>query len=130
MNGLFKYMGLASLVLSSELCLASPAYLITHNLTSVESNAYIAGHIPSPVPTKPNRTGMVHWLVVKIACFGHTTNNRCPALIKMETNSANPIELGMVTMDIDTGDISPKHLSANGYSFTVNGPGEATLSKN
>lgn len=109
--------------------IAGPSYLVIHNNTNVESNAYIDGTIPSPNPTKPNSTNKVAWFIVKMACFGHTTNNKCPALIKMATDTDNPVELGTMAMDLDSGEITPNQLHANGYILTVNGPGEATLNK-
>ena len=68
-----------------------------------------------------------------MACFGHTVDGKCPALIKMGTgpnDGGNPVELGTVTLDLNTGIITPSQISANGYTVTVNGPGETTLSKN
>lgn len=130
MNLIFKSFSAIALSLSAVTAFASPTYLTTHNNTNDESNAYIAGTIPSPYPTKANSTNQLHWNLVKLACFGHSVAGKCPALIKMSTNTNTPIELGMVSMDLDTGDISPKQLSANGYTFTVNGPGEATIEKN
>jgi hypothetical protein len=47
----------------------------------------------------------------------------------MATNTPNPVELGWVSMNLVTGDISPKFLSANGYTLEVNGPGETTISE-
>ncbi len=47
----------------------------------------------------------------------------------MATNTANPIELGSVVMNLDTGEIVPNELHANGYALYVNGPGETTLMK-
>ncbi|HAT9430881.1 TPA: hypothetical protein JBC48_15845, partial [Legionella pneumophila subsp. pneumophila] len=64
------------------------------------------------------------------ACYGHTTNGKCPALIKMGTDTANPIDIGYVTLDLDTGDITPKTLSAKGYTLKAIGPGEAEITKN
>ena len=46
----------------------------------------------------------------------------------MASNTDTPIKIGTLAMDVDTGDITPKQLSANGYTITVNGPGETTLS--
>jgi hypothetical protein len=115
--------------LSTPLAMASPSYLVTHNKTNVQSNAFVAGVIPSTVPTQPNEDNRVHWVLIRILCAGHTIQGRCPALIKMATNTRNPIPLGMVTMDIASGDIMPKEMSANGYTFTVNGPGEVTLTR-
>ena len=107
-----------------------PKYLITHNNTDVESNAYIAGSIASQHPTKAHSENKVFWTAVKLACFGHTVDNKCSALIKMATNTANPIEIGVLSLDLNTGDITPKQLSANGYTITANDqPGETTITK-
>ncbi|KTD65745.1 hypothetical protein [Legionella spiritensis] len=130
MNGILKGFAVITLGLSATMSFAGPSYLVTHNDTSVESKAYVAGIIPAPTPAAPNKTTSISWIVVKMACYGHTTNNKCPALIKMATNTAHPVELGTVEMDLDSGDITPKKLSANGYTLTVNGPAEATLTQN
>lgn len=108
---------------------AAPTYLITHNNTNVESNAYVAG-APSIYPTAPHATRQVAWNLVRIACFGHSKDNKCSAVIKMATNTSAPLVLGTVSMDLTTGDINPKVVSAHGYTITVNGPGETTISKN
>lgn len=108
---------------------APPKVLITHNETDFESNGYIAGTIPSQHPTKAHSTGRVMWASVRMACFGHVINGRCEALIKIATDTDHPIELGTVSVDLNTGDIQPKALYANGYKMIVNGPAESTLSK-
>lgn len=118
-----------TLSLSATAALAMPAYLITHNNTNEESSALIAGSIPSPYPTAPHSTRKVYWNLVRLACYGHTVDGKCSALIRMGTSTANPIEVGYVYMDLATGDITPKQLSAQGYTFTVNGLGEATIDK-
>ena len=46
----------------------------------------------------------------------------------MGTNTASPVLLGMVTLDLVSGLITPSQVSGNGYTLTVNGPGETTLS--
>lgn len=129
MNCFSKSLAVITLGLSAATAFASPAYLTTHNNTNVESNAFISG-TPSPNPTKAKSTNSVMWVVVRMACYGHTNGNKCPAVIKMATDTAKPVELGTVSVDVETGDITPKRLSANGYTLTVNGPGEATLTKN
>lgn len=116
--------------LSASAAMASPILLITHNTTDLESNAYVAGTIQSHYPSKPHNDNKVSWVSVKMACFGHTVDSKCPALIKMATNTPNPIEIGTVTMDLNTGDITPKQIIANGFTLMVNGPGETTLIKN
>lgn len=124
------FVGFLALSLLASSALAAPRHLVTHNLTNLESNAYIAGEIPSTMPTAPLSTNVVTWFTVKMVCFGHTTpDGLCPATIKMATNTANPITIGNVYLNLNTGQISPSKISANGYSLTVNGLGEATLTK-
>ena len=106
-----------------------PKQLITHNTTDVDSNAFIAGTIPSQHPTKAYSDGKVLWASVRMGCFGHVINGKCSALIKMNINSAHPIELGTVSMDLNTGAITPNELHRNGYAMIVNGPAETTLYK-
>ena len=118
-----------TMVMLASTALAAPKVLITHNTTDFESNAFIAGTIPSPHPTKAHSDGKVFWATVKIVCFGHIINGKCPALIKMKTDTADPIELGYVEMDIASGLITPNELHANGYTMFVNGIGESTLIK-
>ena len=111
---------------------APPRQLITHNRTDVESNAYIAGTSPSRYPTKAHNDSKVIWTEVRMACFGHIVNGTCSALIRMATgpeDGGQPIDLGYVSLDMNTGMITPSHISAHGYSLTVNGPGETTLTK-
>lgn len=129
MNLMLKSLSAITLSLSAAAALAAPTYLTTHNNTNLESNAFVAGTIPSPYPTAPHATRQVYWNMVRVACYGHTTNNKCSAVIKMATNTASPITLGTMTMELTTGDITPKKLSANGFTLTVNGPGETTISK-
>lgn len=106
---------------------AAPKQLITHNHTNVESNAYVDGVIASQHPTKANSDNKVFWASVKVACFGRTKNNECRALIKMATDTKNPVELGWATINLVTGEITPKYISSNGYHLEVDGPGETSL---
>jgi hypothetical protein len=106
---------------------AAPKQLITHNKTSVESNAFIDGTIPSVYPSKANSDNRVFWASVKLACYGHISNNICHALIKMKTNIAESVDLGWMNVNLSTGEILPSSISGNGYRLTVNGPGETTI---
>ncbi len=111
---------------------APPKQLITHNDTDFESNAYVAGTIPGRYPTRAHSDNYVNWAEVRMACFGHVTNNQCPALIRLGTgahDNMTPLDLGMVSVNLSTGNITPKVLHAYGYTLTVNGPGETTLSQ-
>ena len=129
MKLLFKSITAIALGLTAGIALAEPDYLTTHNNTNEESNAYIAGYIPSPYATPGNTTRQLYWTMVRMACWGHTTNGKCSALIKIGTDTANPKDLGTVTMDMDTGDITPKLINSQGYTIIINGPGEATINK-
>ena len=107
---------------------ATPNHLVTTNNTNEESNAFIAG-TPSPYPTKAHSTNKVYWNLVRLACFGHSTDNKCSAVVKMATNTANPITIGTLSMDLTSGDINPKRLSNNGYTIVVNGLGSTIITK-
>ena len=109
--------------------LAAPSFLVTHNLSDAESNAYIDGTVGSPFPSKAWSDNAVSWVSVRMACIGHTHNNQCKALVKVATNTPNPLAIGWMTMDLTNGEITPKEVFGNGYSLTVNGPGEVTLRK-
>lgn len=119
----------ALLFVITSLGFCAPAFLLTHNRTNLESNAYIDGTIPSLYPSKPHADNKVYWNMVKVACHGHTNGNNCSALIKMGTNTSTPIDVGYVTLNLLTGDINPKIISANGFTVTVNGPGETTITQ-
>jgi hypothetical protein len=108
---------------------AAPKQLVTHNQTDYESNAFVAGTIPSQHPTKAHSDGKVFWAAVRVACIGHVVNGKCPALIRVATNTDNPIDLGSVELNLDTGEITPSTLHSNGFTMIVNGPGESTLIK-
>lgn len=126
---MLKSLSAIALSLAAATALAGPTYLTTHNNTNEESNAYIAGTIPSPYPTNALSTRQVYWTMVRMACYGHTTGGKCAAMIKMATNTTNPIDIGTVSMDVESGEITPKQISNQGYTLTVNGPGEATITK-
>ena len=130
MSRLIKMVTAGALGLCAATAIAAPKQLITHNTTNAESNAFVDGTIPSQHPTKPHSDGKVYWTAVKMACFGHTVDGKCNALILMETNTPTPVTIGTLTMNLDSGDITPKQLSAHGYTITVNGPGETTISSN
>ncbi|MCP0912996.1 hypothetical protein NKV53_01225 [Legionella sp. 27cVA30] len=129
MHRFLKIFTAAALSVTATAALAAPQKLITHNTTSVESNAYVAGVVPSTHPTRAKSDGVVSWVEVKMACFGHDAGGKCSALVKMETNTPHPVDLGWVTMDLSTGEISPKVVKGNGYTLTVNNIGEVTLTK-
>lgn len=129
MNLVLKSLSAITLSLCAAAAFSQPEFLTTHNNTEFESNAYVSGYIPSPYPTSAHSTREIRWNMVRMACFGHTTDNKCPALVILGPNTATPIELGYLTLDLNTGEITPKQLSNKGYTITVNGLGESTINK-
>ena len=96
-------MGMASVAF------AAPKQMVTHNHTDVESNAYIDGVIGSQFPTKPYSDNKVFWASVKLACYGHINpQHECRSLVRMATNSDNPVDLGWMTVNLVTGELNPK----------------------
>ena len=128
MNSILKAVSIIALSVNSLVVFSAPLYFITHNNTSEQSNGFIGGTTPSPYPTPANTTRQVAWNLVRIACF--PLNELCSATVKMATDTNDPIEIGRLEMNLKTGDINPKSLSNNGYTITVNGPAETTISKN
>lgn len=130
MTFIMKTSTVIALTLATGIAIAAPKQLITHNQTNYESSAFVGGVIPPQHPTKPQSDGYLPWTAVRMACFGpYTTNGKCWAVIKMGANTPNPIEVGKVTIDLETGIITPSVLKANGFTFTATGPGEAMITQ-
>ena len=119
----------ACLTYAVSVVAAPPRYLITHNTTDLESNAFVAGTIASQYPTAAHANGKVFWGAAKMACFGHISNGICPALIRIGTDTPNPMDIGTLYLNLDSGEITPASIQGNGYTALVNGPGEITLLK-
>lgn len=125
---------IVKILVSLLLCLnafalfASPEALETDNQTNEESNAFIAG-VPSPYASKAQSINVVPWNLVKFVCFGHIKKNKCTAEVKMATNTAHPVSLGTVTLELTTGLITPSTLKSNGYTVTVLGAGKTRITK-
>lgn len=122
-----------ALLLSATFAIyAAPKELIIHNMTELESNAFINDSLPSPVPTRAHSINHVPWMMVMMLCAGQSTpEGLCPATIKMATNTMNPITVGNVVLNIKTGEISPSVISGNGFQMTVasNAVGVATIQR-
>ncbi len=130
MKSIARLCSVLALGVTSTLALAvPPKVLVTHNKTELDSNAFIAGRIPSQHPTRANSDGRVIWASVQLACRGLLVNGQCPAVVKLDPKGPNPIVLGMINLDLRTGNLEPKELHAGGYTLLVNGPGETTILK-
>lgn len=130
MTQITKIITAAVLALATATAFAvPPRELITHNYTNDWSNAYLGPNLnlPSQKPTPPNTTKNVNWMAVILFC--QPQRDFCKARIKMKTNTSKPVFLGDLTMNLQTGDINPKVLKANGYTMKVIGLGETEIRK-
>lgn len=98
----------------------APSNFVTRNYTEFQSNAKVEGNW-SPFPTHPGTPEnpgerAVHWTALKLFCgfFAST----CKAEIYMKTDTDTPVFVGEGTMDLSTGDITPKELTNNGFTLT------------
>jgi hypothetical protein len=108
---------------------APPRFLLTNNMTDYTAGAYVNGTVPPQHPTLPNSKGKVYWGLISIACHSFIVDGKCPALVKLGQNNQYPIEIGYVYLDMNTGEITPKVINNNGFTLTVNGPGETTITQ-
>lgn len=125
--------GLSAITLSFGIATAfatPPTYLTTYNHADKDSRAFIDGTVPSPDILKPRKAPYTKlWNIVRLACQGHTTKDKkCKAVIKMDPND-KAIVVGTLTMNLDTGDITPISVSGNGYTIKVLGAGEVEITK-
>lgn len=118
--------------LATSVAGAAGMALITHNKTDMISKAMIDGSIPSTHPALPQKDTKISWAEVRLVCGPRLdAAGLCHALVKMiSPSNGSEFDLGWVYMNIDNGDITPKTLTANGYTLTVNGPAETTITKN
>ncbi|KTD25884.1 MULTISPECIES: hypothetical protein [Legionella] len=127
MNRMLKGLVATTLSLSATVVLAHPTDLIIRNTTDVEMNEYIDGIVPA-IPTPAKSVGTVPWTLIEMACYGYTLKGKCSALIKLATDTNKPFKLGTITIDMETGEISPQSITGpKGYKFKATGPGKATL---
>ena len=117
------------ILISYNVIASPPSVLITLNKTSVKSNAYIDGNIPSLYPTLAHSNRSVSWIAVNLACQGHIMDSICKAIVMMDVDSGNPVELGEVTLNMKTGEILPLSIINNGYHLAVVGQGRIELSE-
>lgn len=129
MKKLFVTLTVSLLALSMQNAFASPRKLVIHNQTNVDAGAYVAEQVPPRHPAKANSTNYISWTEVRMACLGRSVDDECPAMIKMAINTSNEMNLGIVYLNVKTGNITPKKVNKYGYTLTVNGPGEATLTQ-
>ncbi|GGI80283.1 hypothetical protein [Legionella impletisoli] len=119
----------ASLSLAAAASFAlPPTELVSHNNTDVSSQAYLGPNLDIPQqPTAPGAVKRVSWVSVRILCMNTPKPGICPA--KIALNTTPQTTLGVVELNLATGDINPKVLSANGYKMTVIKPGEIAFTK-
>lgn len=118
------------LIATTAFAFASPRSFTTHNRTTVESNAFIDGTIPSPYPTPAGKDKSVMWELVRLACIGHTSGGQCTAVLKMATNTKNPIDVAKLSMNLDSGAITLMETYSTAYKVIIHSnPGEVTITE-
>ena len=122
------YSCVITMAMTNNVLAGPPSVLTTLNKTSVKSNAYIDGVVPSLYPTLANSNRSVSWIAVTLACQGHIKDNICRAIVRMNVDSDNPVDLGELTLNMKTGEILPQSLTNNGYHLEVVGNGRIELS--
>ncbi|MDR3502514.1 MAG: hypothetical protein P4L79_08015 [Legionella sp.] len=115
MKSIFKILSAIAVSVTTVTALATPTHYITHNNTKWETNVIVKG-VDSPFPTLPYSTRKVAWRMVRLGC-GITPV--CAAVIKVATDTSDPIEIGTLYMDMDSGKITPQQISAQGYTAKV-----------
>ncbi|USQ15393.1 hypothetical protein J2N86_14175 (plasmid) [Legionella lytica] len=114
-----------ALSITTVTALATPTHYITHNDTQWETNVVVKG-VESPFPTLPYSTRKVAWRMVRLGC-GITPV--CAAVIMVATDTAEPIEVGTLYMDMESGELTPKRISAHGYTAQVKDIAEVMITQ-
>ena len=125
-----QYIYIVIICCISCLARAEPMYYVTHNRTDFETKTLIASDNPIFFSTPEHSSSKIDWWMLQHRCETLLMNHTCKVLLKAETNSNHPVELGVLTIDLKYGEIYPKYLSANGYSVSVIGIGEIHIYKN
>lgn len=107
----------SALTALSATAMAHPDDLITHNKTSGSVYATIGG-VRSNDPVAPNKTKYRKWFLVNMACFMSKKDNKCTATISVEKNNQESI-LGDMTIDLESGEITPTQISNDKYTLNV-----------
>ena len=127
MYSLFKNLCAITLSVTAATALATPTHYITHNDTDLLTNVIVNG-TESPFPTFPHSTRKIAWRMVKLGC-GRAPNGMCAVLIKIRTDTSDPIEIGTLYMDMNSGELTPQSISANGYTVNVLGAAEVAIAQ-
>lgn len=125
MKSIFKILSAITISVTSVTALATPTHYITHNNTEWETNVVVKG-VESPFPTLPYSTRKVAWRMVRFGC-GITPV--CAAVIKVATETSDPIEIGTLYMDMESGEITPQQISAHGYTAKIKGIAEVIITR-
>lgn len=128
MRYLKKLVLCGSLLALSGTALASPSYMVTENKTSASVSANIGGQ-ESRDPVKPGETKNRPWFLVKAMCKIAGQSSSCSADIVANKNG-DKSKLGTMTMNLDSGEISPKQLNNGRYTLNVVGNAHVIITEN
>lgn len=106
---------------------SAPQVLTTHNQTNYQAIAYVDGKISLPKIAEPLSDSSISWVTVNRLCYGRTVNNKCPLVIKMKGLSSYSFDLGVIYMDLNSGEITPKQITFNHIQLNAHNTGELSL---
>lgn len=114
MNYLKKLVLVGSLTAFTGLAFAAPSKLITANHTqSSDVFAKVAGNPPTD-PIKPGTNRERHWGLVRTICAMAGQLSNCSAEL-LVTKNGQTLSLGVMTMNLSSGQITPDHVELNGF---------------
>jgi len=125
MNKFSKLFAGTILATASSIALAAPSELVVDNKTDYQARAYVHGI--SKNPAEAHSSMSLNWWALSMVCAFQT---ECKAEVKVKTDTANPISLGNVSINLDTGVIDTSGLShAEGFNVSYVAPGHAVVTQ-
>ena len=125
MNKFSKLFAGTVLATASSIALAAPSELVVENKTDYQARAYVNGI--SKNPAEAHSSMSLNWTMLKIVCMYRTD---CKAEVKMKADTSNPVSLGNVSINLDSGVINTSGLSlAEGFNVSYVAPGHAVVTQ-
>ena len=125
MNKFIKLLAGTFIVTTSSVALAAPSELVVENKTDYQARAYVNGM--SKNPAEAHSSMSLSWWALKLVCAFQTD---CKATVKMKTDTSNPVSLGDVSINLDSGIIDTSKLShAEGFNVSYVAPGHAVVTQ-
>ena len=108
-----------------------PTELTTYNNTNAWVSAKISG-FPSHDPMTPHSERHRAWWKLRVACYASQKDDICTATIILRKNESdeNGSILGDMSINMKSGEITPKQLRNDLYTLRVNDIAKVTITEN